>query len=106
MQAELIRLMGRTDSLSNKILSSRGVVRVLTGEIVIVSDTTTCRRATDAYSTAIQIPSNNRLVYAVRAGVRYLVIDPSYKAGEWRWVSRLTAALHNHFAKFLLISGC
>ena len=100
IQADLVRLMGRTDSLSNKILFSRGVARVPTTQIHIVSDTTTCRRAADAYSAAIHVPSGNRTVYAVRAGIRYVVIDPSYKVGEWKLAITFDSSFTEVKAKF------
>lgn len=100
IQADLVRLMARTDSLSNKILISRGVVRVPTTQILIVSDTTTCRRAADAYSAAIDIPSSNRTVYAVRAGIRYVVIDPSYRLGEWKLAITFDSSFTEVKAKF------
>ena len=93
-------MMGRTDSLSNKILASRAVTRVPTTEIAIVTDTITCRRAADAYSAAIQIPSSNRTVYTVRAGIRYVVIDPSYKLGEWKLAITFDSSFTDVKARF------
>jgi len=84
IQAELIRLMARTDDLSNKVLASWGVARVPTNQISIISDTTACRRASNAYSAAMQLAPEDRLVYTVHAGIRYLVIDPTITAGEWK----------------------
>lgn len=84
ISAELISLMSRSDDLANKILASRGVLRVPTTQIAVVSDTTLCRRAANAYSSVEQLPATNRLVYTIRAGIRYLVLDPSVTAGEWK----------------------
>jgi hypothetical protein len=57
---------------------------VVTSQIAIVADTTTCRRAANAYSTAVAIPDENRLVHTVRAGIRYVVIDPTHHSGDYR----------------------
>lgn len=80
---ELIDVMGRSDALANGILSWTGVVRVAPTQIAIVSDAVTCGRAAEAYSVAIETPVPDRHVHAIRAGIRYVVIDPTSRAGEY-----------------------
>jgi hypothetical protein len=84
LKDELVGLMGRTDALSDTTLAAEGVTRVVTSQIAIVADTTICRRAANAYSTAIEVPDENRLVHSVRVGIRYVVIDPSHHSGSYR----------------------
>ncbi|HEX2723749.1 MAG TPA: hypothetical protein VHM24_12600 [Gemmatimonadaceae bacterium] len=75
----LVETSSATDFFSDTVLSVYGVARVASSQIAIVTDTTTCRRAADAYSAAIGISDPSRQVHAVKAGIRYLVIDPLYK---------------------------
>lgn len=84
LKDELVSLMGRTDALSDTTLAAEGVARVATSQIAVVADTTTCARAANAYSAAIEVPDGNRLVHAIRTGIRYVVIDPSYHSGSYR----------------------
>lgn len=84
LRDELIDLMGRSDQLADTILAAEGVARVPASQIVIVSDTTLCRRASNAYSAAVQESDEDRKVHAIRAGIRYLVMDPSHHAGSYK----------------------
>jgi hypothetical protein len=81
---ELIALMGRSDALADTILLAEGVSRVGTSQIAIIADTTSCRRAADAYSSAVAIPDSNRMVHTIKVGIRYVVIDPSHYAGSYK----------------------
>lgn len=81
LKDELVELMGRTDAMADTLLAIEGIARVPTTEISIVSDQTTCARAADAYGTYVSVSDPNRLVHAIRAGIRYLVMDPVYRNG-------------------------
>jgi hypothetical protein len=80
----LVETSAITDPMTDTALAAYGVLRVPSSQIAIVSDTTTCRRAADAYSVAIGIPDENRLVHAIKAGTRYVVIDPSYTPSVYK----------------------
>lgn len=75
----LVQTSSAADFFSDTVLAVYGVARVAASQIAIVTDTTTCRRAANAYSAAIGISDPNRQVHAVKAGIRYLVIDPFYQ---------------------------
>lgn len=74
--------MSRTDTTSNIVIASYGIVRVSSTQVVAVSDTTTCRRAAEAYNAAINSTDPDRQVHTIRAGIRYVVIDPTYGASS------------------------
>jgi len=86
----LIDLMGRSSALSDSILKHQGVIRVPTSQILVVSDTTTCRRAAQAYSGRIAATDSNRLVDVVKAGIRYVVIDPGFTTDSSEWKTAIT----------------
>ena len=86
----LIDLMGRSSALSDSILKHQGITRVLTSQIRIVSDTTICRRAAQAYSASIVAADSNRLVDVVKAGLRYVVIDPAFTTDSSEWKTAIT----------------
>lgn len=81
LKDELVQLMGRTDAMADTLLAIEGITRVATTQIAIVVDSATCARAANAYSTSVSLPDPNRLVHAIRAGIRYLVMDPTFRNG-------------------------
>ena len=87
---ELIDLMGRSSKLSDSILKHEGITRVPTSQISIVSDTLTCRRAAQAYSGSISAADSNRLVDVVKAGIRFVVIDPAVTSDSSEWKTAIT----------------
>ena len=82
LRNELVSAMGRTDKFAELSISTLGVLRVATDQVASVSDTTTCRRAGDAYSTAVGVPQAGRPVHVIRAGMRYVVVDPQFNPGH------------------------
>lgn len=96
----LVTLMGRSGALADTMLSVKGVVRVATSQISIVSDTTVCRRAANAYSYAIAATDSNRSVHAVKAGIRYVVLDPSITGGEYKLGITFDSSFTQTLSKF------
>lgn len=81
---DLVQTAPTTDFFSDTVLAVYGVARVAASQIAIVSDSTTCSRAANAYSNAISVSDPNRLVHAIKAGIRYVVIDPSYTPSPYK----------------------
>jgi len=77
--------MSSSHPFSDILLKSRGVVRVAASQVALVTDTAICRRAAAAFGTVVNASSPDRQVHAVRAGIRYAVIDPDFEPGfGWR----------------------
>ncbi len=100
LTAELTDVMGRSDLLSNDILSWMGVVRVAANQVAAVSDTTTCRRASKAYSAALASPGPDRKVHAIRVGIRYVVIDPTFRLGSYTAGVTMDSSFTQVYEKF------
>lgn len=100
LREELIALMGRTDPLADTILSAEGVVRVPTSEITLVFDSTLCRRAADAYNAAESRRDTNRKVHVVKAGIRFVVLDPANRAGEYETGITFDSSFIHTLSKF------
>jgi hypothetical protein len=77
----VIGAMTQTGSAEDVVISWLGLVRVPASQVAAVSDTLTCRRAAEAYSGALALPDSDRQVHVIRAGIRYMVIDPTLKGG-------------------------
>lgn len=74
-----------TNSLTTRWRSKIGLSSVPSAQVVIVSDTTTCRRAVNAYNAAL-IPDTliSSQVDVVKYGTtRYIVADSARIDGEW-----------------------
>jgi hypothetical protein len=52
-------------------------------DVEIVTDNTVCGQAGLAYARAMGDTLRSRLVYVIRAGSRYVVVDREEQAGEW-----------------------
>ena len=82
---EYVSLMGRNDPTATRLLSIAGVPKVPANAIALVSDTTKCRKAAEAYSAALAKPDSNRLVHLIKVGARYLVVD-TVRASDPRYL--------------------
>lgn len=80
--AEYKALMGRSDAAAMQLLTLAAVPKVAVSAVVLVSDTTRCRRAAEAYSAAMAADSN-RLVHVVRVGARHIVVDPAFSESDY-----------------------
>lgn len=80
----IISAMSQTNAATDLVVASRGLIRVPVSQVEAVTDAATCVRAANAYSSAINDPDSTRQVHAVRAGIRYLVIDPAVGGGGYR----------------------
>ena len=81
---DILRAMSQTNSATDRLIASTGLVRVPVSQVAYVTDPTTCERAANAYSAALSLPDSTRQVHAVKAGIRFLVIDPSLNEGGYR----------------------
>ena len=75
--------MRRKDSLAIKTLAVYQVPRVKSWQVKPISDATTCMRAANAYSRAVNDANPQRQVHVLRVGNRYLVMDPAYLVDEY-----------------------
>jgi hypothetical protein len=75
-----------TGTDSSTIASRQGlqVPAVAANRVKLVTKASTCKKASDAYSAALNEPSNpGRAVYVVQIGSVYLVEDPTQLIREW-----------------------
>ena len=77
-------MMLQRDSLYNRLLERLHLPRVPSNSLQIVTDQTICRAAAAAYAREMKMPVAR--VHIVSAGERFLVIDPTKHAGEWKIV--------------------
>jgi hypothetical protein len=69
---------------------------VLLDQISIVSDTTVCRRAVEAFNTLLADKQASTLsVSVIKYGItRYVIGDPTYTVGEWTYELVTDSAFH------------
>jgi hypothetical protein len=80
---EYVSLMERTDAIATEMLAHRAVPKVPVNAVKLISDTTTCRKAAEAYSAAFALPDSSRFVHVVKVGARYVVVDPALSASGY-----------------------
>jgi hypothetical protein len=81
----LRRIATDADSESVQLRASLKLPSVPAASVVLVSDSTLCRRAVEAYDSLAVAPAAGRRVYVIQYGSLYAVRDPDPKAnvGEW-----------------------
>jgi hypothetical protein len=68
------------------LVATRNLYQILPvdeGEVEIVTQSSTCRDAKDAYKAELGF-SGNRRVHVIRIGSRFMVMNPDTKAGEYQ----------------------
>lgn len=73
-----------TDSATGESRAQLGIPLLSANQVTFVTDSTSCRQASAAYTQAEGDNVSGRLVYLLRLGSsRYLVVDKNKYAGEW-----------------------
>lgn len=85
---DMYQFADTTTDVSMKIWrQSVGLSVVPVSQIMLVSDTTVCRRAVTAYNarlTADSLPQSTTVNVIGYGATRYIIGDPTHIVGEWR----------------------
>jgi len=86
--ASLFKWMMEGDDSSRVGARTRAAIpKVDSATVTFVSDTTLCRTAATAYTSALQDTTATRSVHVIKIGNRYIVLDP------FKWAGQLTPAV-------------
>ena len=94
-----------TDTMAAGNRAALHIPNVPADFVTLVTDTATCARAALAYERVIRrdstVSRTHRVVYVVRAGSTYLVLDPDEKgSGEWETAMVFDTKFLNYLAGF------
>jgi hypothetical protein len=91
-------MMMQRDSLYTRLLNSLNLTRVPADELTIITDPAVCTVAATAYARERKVSIAH--VHILKAGDRFLVMDPAMNAGEWKIVLVFDSTFNKSLATF------